>query len=430
MSDTKHDKNNNAHRNRHRLAIGIWAVADIYGGVQILISRLSTYLQKNSIDFTIIIKKDTRIAKELNWAKQIDLRELNETKQHFSHVFFPHVASLREDLPWKSISNSLVSCWLVHPTEIFTSFYPRTDRLLLWFGCRFAKVIQILLRNHTRSTSDLMQRLIAGNALFVMDGATERGLHYFYPGLSGPCNTIPLPIELGEVPDYSKRKRSNSAVLSVGYLGRLDEFKLSALRPFILHSLGRLTNEWKIELHLVSEGDCIAQIRNLCSNKGIVLHEHGFMPNASAKSLLVQKTDFVAAMGTAALDIASAGHPAIIIDPAHYRNSRPQEKFVFLHEISEFTVGEFRDCKHYRKGKHSIEQVVNQVQNDRLLGERGLNYVRKFHAPEHVFNQLMKQIIESNLQAGEIENKVFALKNSYQKIARTTSLILKMIGRQ
>jgi hypothetical protein len=408
--------------------LAIWAIADIYGGVQVLVARFARYLAANGIDFILVTKNGTRIANEVSWAQQIDYRELPEHPVTFTHVFFPHVAALRENVPWPTIGHARISCWLVHPTEIFTSFYPRTDRLLLWFGCSFARIIQAFYRGHTRRMRGLLQKLIDTNALFVMDGATQRGLAQFYPGLRGACKMIPLPVELQHTPARPPTQKDPQHTLSVGYLGRLDEFKLSALIPFITRSLGRLAKQYTVTLHLISEGHGIADVRRACHDAGIYVHEHGFLPNAQAKQLIAERTDFAACMGTAALDIASIGHPCIIIDPAHHRKSRPQQRFIFVHEITEFTVGEFRDCPHYREGLHTIEQIALQIRTDAHLGEKCLGYVQTAHAPDRVFSQLVKQITDSALPADQIAGPATDFRRSYLKISERVSRLLNNLN--
>lgn len=401
--------------------IAIWADAQIFGGIQVLIVRFSQYLSKNSIPFILISTKGTRISDELYWAKQVDPCDLKDFDAHIDYVFFPHVCNLRQDIYWEKFSDSRILCWLVHPTEVFSSFFPVVNRLLALFGYPVASWAKKVLASHNVKLCLLLQKLVSGHALIVMDGATRRGLKFFFPEVVGECELVPIPSPTEDVVWLQKK---NSPRISIGYLGRIDEFKASALLPFIEYDLKALSDKHPIEMHFVSEGNCLSQVINLCHIQNIIVHNYGFVPNAEARRILRERTDFAVCMGTAALDIAAAGHPCIVIDPSLKRPKSGQRKFRFVHELEDFTVGEFRDFERYNPGRHSLEQVVRMVKSDEGLGSRGLEYVAEHHSPDRVFASLLGAIKTSSVYGKDVEILSSDVRKSFLSIDRAVRRLL------
>lgn len=395
--------------------IALYAEADIFGGVQVLIVRFSYYLAANNIPFVLIARKGTRISEELRWARQIDPEDLEHSDIKIDYAFFPHVCTLKQKIFWGKFRKSAVLCWLVHPTEIFSSFFPAVNTLLETFGYQASWWVKKLLRSHNRRVSSLLSSLVSGGGLIVMDGATRRGLKYFFPEVYGECKLIPIPSPAEMI---VKSHRIPSAKLSIGYLGRIDQFKASALTPFIKYNLAELSSTYDIEMHLVAEGNCLDSIVQLCQVKNIVVHCYGFLPNEDARRVIRENTDVAVCMGTAALDIAAIGHPCIIIDPSLKRTKVPQEKFRFVDELDEFTLGEFRDFVGYKQGIHSLAEVVDMVRNDKAVGARGSDYVAKHHNPDLIFSSLIDAMAKSAVYGRDLEDISGQINQSYEALDR------------
>jgi hypothetical protein len=396
--------------------IALYADAEIFGGVQILVIRFSQYLKQLNVPFVVIATKGTRVSKALEWADQVDPHDLQFYPKTIDYVLFPHVCILKEDLYWEKFKNAKILCWLVHPTEIFSSFFPVTNKLLYLFGYPVSWLVKKILRHHNSLVLQLLQELVSKGGLILMDGATRRGLKYFFPELIGDCNLIPIPAPCDEEIESGKRKANT---FSIGYLGRLDEFKYSALKPFIENQLSQLTKRSAVHLHLISEGHLIETVVDLCAKHSIRLTNYGFLPNEVAKKTLKEQTDVAASMGTAALDIASTGHPSIIIDPALNFRCGPQKKFRFVHEIEDFTLGEFRDFSKYQEGLHTLEELVDMLTLDQNLGFKNRQYVEKKHNPKIVFSLLLTEIYNSQVIGNDISDLAKSVHNSFASIDKS-----------
>lgn len=402
--------------------IALYADAEIFGGVQILVIRFSQYLKRLNVPFVVIATKGTRVSKALEWADQVDPHDLQFYPQTIDYVFFPHVCALKEDLYWKKFKDAKILCWLVHPTEIFSSFFPVTNKLLYLFGYPASWLVKKIFRHHNSLVFQLLQELVSKGGLILMDGATRRGLKYFFPELIGECNLIPIPAPCEE--EIGSGKKNNSS-FSIGYLGRLDEFKYTALKPFIENQLSQLTKRSAVHLHLISEGHLVDTVVDLCFKHSIKVTNYGFLPNELAKKTLKEQTDVAACMGTAALDIASTGHPSIIIDPALYFKCEPQKKFRFVHEIEDFTLGEFRDFSKYQEGLHTLEELVEMLTSDQNLGSKNRDYVEKMHNPNKVFSLLLSEIYNSQVIGNDISKLAMSVHKSFTSIDKSVRGLLR-----
>ena len=263
--------------------IALYADATIFGGVQVLVIRFSHYLKQLNVPFVVIATKGTRVSKALEWADQVDPHDLPYYQQKIDYVFFPHVCALKEDLNWERFEQAKILCWLVHPTEIFSSFFPVTNKLLYLFGYPVSWWVKKIMRDHNSLVLKLLQELVSKGGLIIMDGATRRGLKYFFPELIGDCKLIPIPAPCEEEIESGER---NFRTFSIGYLGRMDEFKYSALKPFIENQLSKLAKIKSVHLHLISEGHLVETVVDLCSKHSIKVTNYGFLPNELAKKTL------------------------------------------------------------------------------------------------------------------------------------------------
>lgn len=399
--------------------LAIYASSTVYGGVEVLIARFSRYLMDRRIPFVLITKNKTRLSKELSWAYQIDENEVGQLKGRITHLFLPNICALKKNLPWDAFENATIYTYIVHPTEIFVKFFPLASAALERIGFGTAWWLKILFPFRTQTMHNLLQDLISRKALAVMDGSTERALHYFFPRLRGRSQLLPITSPVSERAAAAKLKKDH---LSIGYFGRMDAFKFSAIKPFVEHSLTSLQYSKAIHLHLVGDGDEVEKLAVLCAHYGIILHNHGFQENRKAKELIIENTDFAVCMGTAALDVASTGHPCIVIDPAHRVQYAPQIKFRFVHELEEFTLGEYRDFPGYQMGLHSLEEVIEILQADPTIGLKGAEYVNKKHNPIIVFPTLLENITNSKLSANDIKATAENISRAYATIRKIVSL--------
>ncbi|MDD5034072.1 MAG: hypothetical protein PHE55_04875 [Methylococcaceae bacterium] len=393
--------------------IGIYSNSKTWGGVEVLVTRLAEYLYKRDIPFCVIEPPGTRLHEDLRWAKLIDPSSTGLLADQIRHLFLPNVAKLQDpDFPRVECGGARLFSWVVHPNEPFRSFFPFSGKLLDSLGYKGVALLQALMPRHSTLLQSLFNLLCTGKSLAVMDGATTRALHFFYPSLTGNPILIPIP-----APEYAacSDKKIRASEIAIGYLGRLDAFKFSALGPFVDTELRRLAKLKSVQLHLVAEGPHMKKLREVCANAKVSLHEHGFQPNATARQTIFSQTDLAVTMGTAALDIASTGQACMIIDPALGKMARPQTSFRLVHEIEMFTLGEYRDFPGYVEGLHDFNEIIELSQTE-TISNAAKDYVTNHHALDKSFGSLIKAIDGSMLTVAEVGEVMRDVESSFKSL--------------
>lgn len=403
--------------------IAIYSNAGEWGGVDVLIGRFANYLASRGIEFCIIEPEQGRLRQELPDAKFVSPDQVGMVAINISHLFVPSITKLRDPkFPWDVLAHAHVLAWVVHPNDVFRSFFPYSSVSMKASGYRFIRVLRFLFRTHTRLFDTLFTVLVKKKALIVMDGATRRTLKYFVPSLEMTPDMVPIPSPLSEPVKVHQKMKDQ---LSIGYLGRMDVMKWSAIQPFIFYTLAPMTKQRRIKLILVSEGSHLSRVEQLCHQCGIDYVCYGYLPNQEARKVIFLKTDIAVGMGTSALDIAGAGHPCVIIDPSLGALARRQTRFRFVHEIEEYTLGEFRDFQGYIEGIHNFEDIIEEKQlHD--ASQKGRSYVQKAHDPDHCFDELLRRINGSALLVAELATHIESLNYSFQH-AKTRPLF-HMLG--
>lgn len=381
-----------------------------WGGVDVVVGRFAKYLSSRGAEFCIIEPEGGRLRKELPQTRFVRPDQVHLVANHVTHLFSPTISRLRDpQFPWESLAHASLLTWVVHPNDVFLRFFPFSGALLNIFGYRAVSLLRRGLWSHTRLLDALFATLIKEKALIVMDGATRRSLKFFFPKLPTEPEIVPIPSPLVDV---SPVRYKGAGDLSIGYLGRMDAMKWSAIRPFILYTLAPIALQRKITLHFVSEGSHLSRLKKLCSDSGMELHCYGYLPNQQAREVIVTRTDLAVAMGTSALDIAGAGHPCVMLDPSLGLFAPRQKRFRFVHESEGHTLGEYRDFPNYVGASRSFQELLDGSQLETVsLQER--NYVQRAHDPIQCFDALLNRIHDSTLMVAELATHMHMLQCSF-----------------
>lgn len=405
-----------------------------WGGVDIFITRFAKHLRDVGRDFVIVDHGTSRLRGDLGWACFMTLQDLEATNTHFDQVFFPSLAKVVDlnAIPAR-FHNAKVFTWVVQHNDPLYHFFLHSQAVVPKFGFRAALAILRAMPYYRRRIASLFDLMIRRSALAVMDGSTTRSLRGFYPSITPPSILVPLPVPLGTSQHDALPSRDG---ISVGYLGRMDRFKFSALGSVVGSELAELAKTQPVTLVAITIGSHIEQLRQLCAETGITLRLHGFMPNEQARALLASETHFALAMGTAALDIAASGHPCLYIDPAEQEGVPPQQRFRFVHETQEYMVGEFRDFPGYVGGLRSLAESVRMVQDDPSLGKLGREYVRDHHDPDRINAAMLRHLDASSLTVGELLPHVIEVKRinardlaAARKLRRMKDAVVRWAGK-
>lgn len=384
------------------MVLAIYLNSAGFGGAEMLLLRFCAFLRQENIDHYVVDSPDSFFGRELERSGTVVIRMDNRGPQA-THFFVPYSAMLREAIAWASfLPQAKVLAWIISPNESFVPNYPLVGTILRHLGYRGAYIWTRVLWMHRRHVVALIGTLREGCGLLLMDGATRRVTDYILGGSAAlSISTLPIPAPIEKSP---RVKRVNTDGLNVGYFGRVEDFKFSALKGFISSSLAEHAKYESVTLHLVGTGPRIEDVRRVCLTAGISLVEHGFLDNESARSVLIANCDLGAAMGTAALDLAGSGLTTIVIDPSLRSDYLSQRKFRFVSEIEDYTLGEYRDFPGYVAGKHTFPEVVNIIRSNKELAGAGKEYVKNNHDPRLIFEALLNYISCSSVCVHQVQH--------------------------
>lgn len=389
----------------------IWSDTGKWGGVDVLIGRYAEHLRRRQHPFLIAEPEGSRLRDDIPWAEFIDPLKTDAIIGDVRRVFMPSVAKLRNQrFPWEKLAAVPLFTWLVEPNEPFTQFVPFGGAILKFFGYSGVRPLLKTLPAHARHVGELFRLLTKGGSLAIMDAACCRALRFFFPTVNlEHALLVPVPAPIGEpigVPSLP------SEPLVVGYLGRMDAIKWSALQPVVDIELRAIARTRRVRLVGVCEGNEIGLVEDACRRSGVEFDYRGYMPNNAARVFLRRQTHFAVAMGTSALDLAAVGHPCIVIDPAMRTTTPAQRLFRFIHEAEGFALGEFRDFPHYQQGLRSFADSV-QLALSENLSEQGRCYVREAHSPERCFASIDLAIEACTTTVGEVASVRASIARSY-----------------
>lgn len=392
--------------------IAIYLNSTEWGGVDMIVERYSKYLKNKRVEFIVIDKKGSRFRKENPSVDCIEIEQLNKYADQVDYLFLPSVSKLRDIEKMMAISRAKIFTWVVHPNDVFRTYFPFSGKLLDSIGYSSVQILRNIFRKHTAIFDYYFKTLVNSKAIVVMDGATLRSFHFFLPNLRESPKIIPIPTSVDNIPIIQNAVSENGKLL-IGYLGRLDGFKWSAIKPFIKSTLFPLSNKIQISFHVVSEGKHINDMREMCENSGIEFVHYGYLPNTKAKKILIENTMLCVAMGTSALDLASHGQPVVILDPSIGWFAKKQKAFNFVHEVQDFTVGEYRNSPGYIEGKLSFNDVMKRI-SEPDMRIHCAEIIRCKHGEDKVFDKIMMAMEESTICVNDLVKLTRQLLNSFQ----------------
>lgn len=377
----------------------IYSNTGVWGGVDMLIAGFARYLESQGKAFKIVEPSGSRLRSQVANEHFIECDDVATVAHRVTRVFFPSISKIGDPrFPWSEIPDAKVFAWIVHPNDLFLRYFPYSGKALRLFGHHSAVILRWLFRKHYALLSRMIKTLVENRAVATMDGATTRSLHFFIPELSVSPPIVPIP----SCPMDLTPTRKTGRVLKIGYLGRLDAMKWSALQPFLKHSLAPVLERRPVEMHAITEGACIGELEKMCAGLGIPLELRGYLPNDEARRWLSERCDVAVAMGTSALDLAGVGIPAVVLDPALKRFTPRQKRFRFIHDSPDFTLGEYRDFPGYVPGRKCFSDLCEA--NELIKASAtGRMYVRSSHDPGECYKQLDSLISASGLAAADLQ---------------------------
>ena len=310
--------------------------------------------------------------------------------------------------------------WQLHPYNLIPPALPvfgHRDFLLRRPGL-YRTCLRWLAGRQTAVTVEFVQLAAERQSLFFHDQPALRATET-YLGLKVQ-NPILLPVPVAVPPAPERTGRTATGELRVAWVGRLYDFKVHIL----VHTLRRFRAAAaaagrNVVFHVVGSGPQAALLEEFFAPvSGLRVVRHGDLAAADLRRLLLQETDLVASMGTAALEGAALGLPVILLDLA-YAAVPADYRFRWLHRAEGYELGHTitaADCG----GEDTLPGMLAELERDYTgLAAQAFAYVRQHHGMEAVAARFAALTAAAGLRFGEVPPAVWrksAARRLYEKL--------------
>jgi glycosyltransferase involved in cell wall biosynthesis len=299
----------------------------IIGGVETLFVRLANELSSRGVSVGVFDHEAGYISTHAD-GRVCRINRLDGSSRIGPHtvVITPlATAELLRGLP----ATTRILLWSVHPDNVYgllprhrfaASFPPYIQRLLHPVG--FKRALRVVSDLHT-----------VGGLIF-MDGpnirAVERFANRTFPG-SDVC-PVPGPTPTGV------SVTAPSGPLRIVWASRISVDKIWALVRFIDDLECAHRKKVALELVIIGSGEKRALLDNRLAKVSFPVRVLDAVPHHELEGRLREHHVF-AGMGTALLEAAACGLPAIVVDP-HPEMIRAGRKYRMLHQLEPYSLGE------------------------------------------------------------------------------------------
>lgn len=379
-------------------------------GVPMLFSRMAVHLAKSGVDVRVVDYPDGAMAQRVRDVAGVRLIpfhdgvpvEIGDDSVLVMQAILP--ATIRPEL--RVDRRTRVLFWVLHPANLVQTAVPlRYFRDLQLRSRGFHAAVNLAMRPFARRLRAFVETLAARRAIVFMDGENYR-LTSERTGAAIPDPLfIPVPSDSPTINRGIERKGNGNDPLTFAWLGRLADFKIHIL----IHLLERLSElsrrrSLPIDFHIIGHGPDAGLIRpERLEHEHFRLRMTGRLTGEALDEHLARSVDVLAGMGTSALEGARLGVPTILLDIS-YRRVREGYIFRWLHETTDFTLGEVLTPRHFRPGNDSLERMVDEVIAARpSLSARAFDYYVRSHSLEAIAPRFLAAASSSEFRFGEID---------------------------
>lgn len=250
-----------------------------------------------------------------------------------------------------------------------------------------------------------------------------------------PQNLVyPIPIK-----EANRRKNyfvSNKKYINFCWIGRISlDFKTYALIK-LFHELNRFLEinplEFSINFTIVGEGEGMKLLKDsIKSIKNINFIYENNIENEKLNDFIIEKVDYLFAMGTSALEGAKVGCPTVLIPPVRTKEEMNKTYYRWIFESKGYCLGEITEEEiEPIQVKRTLVEIMNKLiedtkRDESKLGLKSLNYSKEFYE-EEVFSRLSlrdlpRELTEETLKRLRKNYFLKEFKSSIKKLIRRKS---------
>lgn len=287
--------------------------------------------------------------------------------------------------------------WSTHPQDAF-KWIPTFQVARIWADGaknRYARIVHPTYYPRLRET---FRTAISRGGLMAMDSATQRAIVTQFNLLVTPAIT---PIFTDNVTVV--RTRIRDSVTRICWVGRLTDFKLKPVLALV-EEVNQLCRDGRnLAFDIIGGGAEFDEVESLVrrlGNPAITLH--GTMEPARMDEHLASHVDVFVGHGTAILEAAKLGIPALLIDGFYFTPVVGTLRFVWLHEREAGNVGEVIDSPAQMLGR-PLAAMLGELDASPSIGLACANRWRTSHQPRACTEKIAVICATSTLRYRDLE---------------------------
>lgn len=368
------------------------------GGTALLFARLAAHWQAVT----------SYVPEIIDFADGITAQYLRERDVEF--VLRPHIGGRKQEfaadeilltslLPARALGYQLlpeagtkIVLWLTHPQDAF-KWIPTFQVARTWPDNAKSNYARIVHSSYLPRLRETFRTGIARGGLIAMDNATRCAIVDQFDLTQAPEI---LPIFTDEVEIL--RARVTEEVIRICWVGRLTDFKLKPVLALI-EEVDRLSRAGrKVAFDIIGDGAEFGEVQAFArrlNNPAIALL--GSMPPNQMERHLATQVDLFVGHGTAILEAAKLGIPALLIDGFYFSPAANTLRFDWLHEREAGNVGEVINDPTQMTGR-TLAIALDELSTVEGIGEACLERWKRCHQPRACTERIAEICASSTLQ--------------------------------
>gem|GEM_PF-2289947 len=382
------------------------------GGVNMMFMRLASHLHRQGVQVALVDYEDGAMAT----GKDRDIELIPYFDDRPVLIPIDAIIVFQSMTPWSIFPSLRIApeTNLFFITTLPANFYPVLPGFLrnkMYEGGTIAKFFwHTLLRNEYGIAKRFLDLIESKNAHAILDTDIVCNLKQSLGAALPQPKLLPLFSDDTHSNGFLGKTRLNTDVLTLGWVGRLADFKITILNRVLLDAYEYASaHSQKIEFTVVGSGEYETLLADLKSDFFTIVKIPSVTP-AELNGFLL-KLDMLFAMGTTALEGAKLGVPTVRLD---YSYSKIPEgyRYKFFHEIQGYSMGERIDSDCFRNGTHLFKDIMCVLRDGREeLSQKGYDFYHAHHTIANSARLLMEYIGGSSLRWKDLSER--GLLNSF-----------------
>jgi hypothetical protein len=334
-------------------------------------------------------------------------------------------------LPWRfpfvdrMAPDNRLMFWALHPKNLDPGIFNEQSASRLFSFC--ARLANRFAAARTTKLRAAVQYLLASEGMVFQDRESIRSLSALLGiAVKAPCY---LPVPLPGVALRKDLPHKNEIVCA--WIGRICDFKYSILEHVIRRLEMTANSVAPVRLLVVGTGDYLNIIERTALEVQSGRYSIEFLGNMAERDIpqfLVERVDFLFAMGTSALEGARLGIPVFLTDYS-YQRIVGLYRFRYLHDNSGYCLGEEIFDQNFEP-ESSLELTLAEGLKDyQALSMKSYQYWQENFSLEEIIREFRLKLLNVRSTFGDMVRAGYFQSDLLGRILRGLATLIRTRGR-